>query len=335
MLDFGTYPTPVACLEQLSSTKTTLWVKRDDLTSPLYGGSKLRKLGPLLQDAKSRAATKLVTLGAVGSHHVLATGVFGKLAGFAVEAVVLPQPQSHHVLETARASLGQGVLLIPAASYAEAARQLALRAAAGAYAIPAGGSNLLGTLGLLAAAAELAEQVRAGLLPEPDLIVLPLGSGGTAGGLAAGLLHSGLRTRVLAIAVAEPVKVFEHQAQTLARQLAPRSSPIAGPPDRGAQDASARLEVDPRYLGAGYGYPTRASEHATREASRVGLRLDDTYTAKAFAAALDRVQLGSERHLLFWHTLSSAEMAPLLIGAPQEHELALELRRLAHAPRGS
>src|SRR6478609_3895286 len=105
MLDFGTYPTPVACLEQLSTAATTLGVKRDDLTNPVYGGSKVRKLGPLLEDAKSRGATTVVTIGAVGSHHVLATGVFGKRAGFSVEAVVLRQPQSPHVLETVRASI--------------------------------------------------------------------------------------------------------------------------------------------------------------------------------------------------------------------------------------
>jgi 1-aminocyclopropane-1-carboxylate deaminase/D-cysteine desulfhydrase-like pyridoxal-dependent ACC family enzyme len=317
MLEFGTYPTPIECLERLSCAKTTLWIKRDDLTSRVYGGSKVRKLEALLDDAKRRGATKLVTVGTVGSHHVLATGVFAKLAGLQVEAVVLPRPRSPHVLETVRASIAQGVVLVPAASYAEATRHLAVRAAAGAYAIPAGGSNLLGTLGLVAAAAELAEQVRAGVLPEPDLLVLPLGSGGTAAGLAAGLLRAGLRTRVLAVAIAEPIKVFAHKAYELAKELVEPSSRAA---------VRTRLEVERRYLGDGYGWPSRASQRATREADGVGLALDDTYTSKAFAAALDRIALGSERHILFWHTLSSANMTPLLIGAPGEHELADELR---------
>src|SRR4051794_34115897 len=227
MLDFGTYPTPIVRLEQLSTASTTLWVKRDDLTNPVYGGSKLRKLEPLLEDAKRLGATKLVTMGAVGSHHVLATGVFGTRAGFSVEAVVLRQPQSTHVLATARASIGQGVRLVPAASYAEAARHLAVRAAEGAYIIPAGGTNRLGSQGLLAAAAELAEQVRAGLLPERDSIVVALGSGGTAAGLAAGLVRTGLRTRVLAIPVAEPVKVFVLKARALAVALVDHSSRAA------------------------------------------------------------------------------------------------------------
>ena len=321
MLAFGSYPTPVACLEPLSTAKTTLWVKRDDLSDPVYGGSKPRKLARLLADATSRGFSRVVTVGAVGSHHVLATGVFGKRMGLSVAAVVLRQPQSRHVLETARASLGQGVELVPAASYGEAARYLAQSRANGLYAIPAGGSSPLGTLGVVAAVLELAEQVRAGLLPEPDLIVLPLGSGGTAAGLSLGLVRAGLRTRVLAIAIAEPVEVLTCKAQALVEEL-------AEPAERAA--ARARFTVERRYLGQGYGFPTSASEHATSEAQRCGLSLDHTYTGKAFAAALDRVQLGSERHVLFWHTLSSADLAPLLLDAPREHELPSALRRLAY-----
>ena len=321
MLEFGCYPTPVACLEQLSTAKARLWVKRDDLTNPLYGGSKVRKLERLLQDAKSLGRTRIVTLGAVGSHHVLATAVFGKLANLQVEAIVLPRPRSPHVLQTVRASIAQGALLVPAPTYAAGARQLANRAAQGAYAIPVGGSNLLGTRGVMSAAAELEQQVRSGLLPEPDLIVVALGSGGTAAGLTAGLMRTGLGARVLAVATAEPVKVFAYAARRLAEELVERSSREAVP---------TRLEIERGQLGAGYGRPTRASAHATREAARSGLFLDDTYTAKAFAAALARIALGRERNVLFWHTLSGAAMDPLLLGAPQEQELPSEVRRLAH-----
>ncbi|HEY0468629.1 MAG TPA: pyridoxal-phosphate dependent enzyme, partial [Polyangiaceae bacterium] len=156
--------------------------------------------------------------------------------------------------------------------------------------------------------------------PEPDLIVLALSSGGSAAGLTAGLIRAGLRTRVLAIAVAEPVKVFERKAQALANELLEPAARAA---------VCARLEIDRRYLGAGYGRPTNESEGAALAAAQSGLALDHTYTAKAFAAALDRIALGSEAHVLFWNTLSSAEMAPLLLGAPAEHELSAELRALA------
>ena len=54
------------------------------------------------------------------------------------------------------------------------------------YVLRPGGSSPLGCVGYVEAAAELAEQVRAGDLPAPSHIVVALGSGGTAAGLAAG-----------------------------------------------------------------------------------------------------------------------------------------------------
>ena len=320
MLALGPDPTPVALLDSLSTRNTSLWIKRDDLTHPLYGGNKVRKLSRLLADAARVGAPRIVTVGAIGSHHVLATGVFGRLARLPVDAVVLPQPNSRHVLETARASRAQGVGLFPAESYAQAAAWLKARVAEGAYLIPAGGTNQLGTLGIVDAAAELAEQIRQGELPEPELIVVALGSGGTVAGLLAGLTLAGLRTRVLAVTVVEPAQLFEHRARALAKTLVDAEVRL---------QLSARLECDRRYLGPGYGYATPASAHATREAERFGVVLDDTYTAKAFAAALDRVAAGTERTILFWHTLSSAPLAPLLAGAPNEAELDPALRRLA------
>ena len=94
-IPLGTYPTPMARCG-------VLWVKRDDLSSPIYGGNKVRKLELLLGAARDAGRSKILTIGAVGSHQVVATAVFGKLHGFAVEAILVPQPDSGH----ARANLG-------------------------------------------------------------------------------------------------------------------------------------------------------------------------------------------------------------------------------------
>ena len=57
-----------------------------------------------------------------------------------------------------------------------------------------------------------------------------------------------------------------------------------------------------------------------------GLTLDATYTEKALASAL--VEAARGRQVLYWHTLSSAPLEPLLRVAPAEHELPGELLRL-------
>jgi 1-aminocyclopropane-1-carboxylate deaminase/D-cysteine desulfhydrase-like pyridoxal-dependent ACC family enzyme len=320
MLSFGRYPTPVRLLAELSGPSTSLWIKHDDLASPIYGGNKVRKLDRLLADAKKRNAERVVTIGAVGSHHVLATGIFGASVGFHVEAVLLRQPSTAHVLDNVRADLAQGVELFPAASYAQAAVILAARVAKGAYYIPVGGSNRIGTQGFVDAASELAQQVRRGELPEPDLIVVPLGSGGTVAGLLAGLAQQRLRTRVLGITVVEPAALLERAARALAKQCVKREL---------RHTVLERLEITRNYLGRGYGHATPEGERATLEAAKVGVTLDPTYTSKAFAATLDRVAAGRERNILYWHTLSSAPMQPLLLGAPEERDLDAKLRALA------
>ena len=320
MARFGVYPTPVQRLARWSTAASELWIKRDDLTSPSYGGNKVRKLELVLAEAQRLEKRKVVTLGAVGSHHVLATGIFGKSLGLEVEAVVIGQPRTTHVLENARASVGQGVRMIPASNYAEGALLLGARVALGAYFIPAGGSSKLGTIGYVEAARELSEQVARAEMPEPDVLVVALGSGGTAAGLAAGVVAAGLRTRILAVTVAAPARLLERNARILAEQCAEPSQKRA---------VASRLEQTRAYLGPGYGHVTPESERALREAADEGLVLDSTYTAKAFVAACERVQLGRERTILFWHTLSSAPIEPLLVGAPREDELDPKLLRLA------
>jgi hypothetical protein len=87
--------------------------------------------------------------------------------------------------------------------------------------------------------------------------------------------------------------------------------------------------MDARFLGDGYGHPTAAGEEATRVAmDAAGIALDPTYTAKAFACALWYVRARRAKRVLYWHTLSSAPMGPLLDGAPQEDACPAHLRAL-------
>jgi len=353
-LALGDFPTPVERLETLSTSRCDLWVKRDDLTHAVYGGNKVRKLERILAHARARGATRLVTVGAIGSHHVLATTYFGRRAGFDVEAVLVPQPRTEHAALVIRASLALGLRVFPVRSWALAPFAVAARIAHGAHFIPLGGSSVDGAMAYVDAARELAAQVRSGVLPEPDACVVALGSGGTAAGLAAGLAAAGLRTRVVAVAVSPPVALVRLLARSLAwacRRRARREAAAAAaaavaaaaarqwPP---ADSLPTRMTIDARFLGAGYGHPTAEGEEATRVAAReAGLVLDPTYTAKTFACTLALVRsydtgaaivAGSSPTrrpcVLYWHTLASAPMEPLLAGMPPEEPLRPGLRAL-------
>jgi D-cysteine desulfhydrase len=256
---------------------------------------------------------------------VLATTYFGKKVGLEVEAVLVPQPATAHVLEVLRADLALGLRAFPVSSWGAAPLALARRMAGGARLITVGGSSVVGSMGYVAAARELAAQVRRGELPEPEVCVVALGSGGTAGGLAAGFEAEGLSTRVVGVCVSTPPWVLRLAALWLGRACARRAGV------RAATFATMRhrMTMDARFLGAGYGHPTAEGEEATRLArEHAGIGLDPTYTAKAFAGALWQVRARRAEHVLYWHTLSSAPMAPLLEGAPAEEQIDARLRAL-------
>jgi 1-aminocyclopropane-1-carboxylate deaminase/D-cysteine desulfhydrase-like pyridoxal-dependent ACC family enzyme len=297
-------------------------VKRDDLTSEVYGGNKVRKLERILEVARAKGARRIVTFGTAGSHQALVTTAHGRRAGFDVAAILTPHPRSDYGVDVLRAALALGLEAFPATSFAAVPWTLARVLRRDDFIVEPGGSSVDGTVGYIDAAFELHEQVRSGLLPMPDAIVVALGSAGTAAGLAAGIAELGLPTRVVGVRIVEPLLMGKQRALWLALRAARRRGIAARPA------ALARtLEVEHRYLGRGYGFATSEGEAAIASAAREGLTLDVTYTAKTFAAALRLVETERFRHVLYWHTLSSTPLSPLLERAPA---LPRELESLFH-----
>ena len=250
-----------------------------------------------------------MTVGAAGSHHVLATAIYARDVDIDVEAVLVPQPRTPHVVENLRATSARA-RVFPATSVAHAATLIVDRVACGAHYVPMGGSTREGVAAYADAAAELLEQVARGELPEPRVVVVALGSGGTAAGLTAGFARARSPVRVIGVTVTEPRRWVGQRARRMVRACLRDVAP------RGAVGA---LEVNPRYLGAGYGHPTEEGARAVALGARYGLTLDDTYTGKAFAALQDLT--ANDDPVVFWDTLSSAPLAPFLEGAPSEEDL--------------
>jgi D-cysteine desulfhydrase len=153
--------------------------------------------------------------------------------------------------------------------------------------VPAGGSNPTGALGYVDVALEIAEQVEAGTLPEPATVAVPVGSGGTAAGLALGLRLAGLRSRVLGVVVNDLLRL---DPGVVAR-LAGRTGAVLTHAGLGGVPAidAADLDLPRDWLGGGYGVPTAAGVAEVARASEVGLSVEPVYSGKALAAirALD------------------------------------------------
>ena len=110
-----------------------MWIK-DDGAYTRAGGNKARKLEWLLADARRRGKRTILTGGALGTNHGLATALFARRLGMRTVLVLVPQPETEHVrrqLERMRAS-GAELHLAPgvARAYALAASLMLRRASA-------------------------------------------------------------------------------------------------------------------------------------------------------------------------------------------------------------
>ncbi len=107
-----TLPTPLAPLP-IDGAPAGLMVKRDDLTSALYGGNKVRKLEFLLGQALAEKRTSVLTFGAYGSNHALATAVHARALGLEPHVVLSPQAPGPFAAATLRAHAGLGTVVHP------------------------------------------------------------------------------------------------------------------------------------------------------------------------------------------------------------------------------
>ncbi len=136
----------------------------------------------------------------------------------------------------------------------------------------------------------------------PAHVVVAVGTGGTAAGLALGFQLAGLRTRVLGVVVNDQLRL---DPPVLAR-LARRSAKLLE--RRGADLGPLRLDpgmldLTRDQIGAGYGHPTEAAGQAAALAAEDGLALDPVYTAKAMAGLLAlRAEGRLADPVLFVHT---------------------------------
>jgi D-cysteine desulfhydrase len=310
-LELGERPTPVRPLLGLSE-RGDVWLKDDGVFGSAWGGNKARKLEWILADAAAKERRTILTVGALGTNHGLATALYARQQGIRTAVALVDQPRDGYVeaqLERlarsgAKVYLTHGKYRTFAALPYVIARSADFRHLRPPYLLTIGGSSALGGLGYVDAGLELAQQVREGALPEPSHAVVALGSGGTAAGLQLGLRLGGLRTRVVAVVVYDPKAQEGRRVVRLAgrtARLLRRRDPSIPEMRLTAED----VDVDVRWVGRGYGHRTPEAEHARQLVlEREGLELDPVYTGKAMAGLLALREEGAfgGGPVLYWHT---------------------------------
>ncbi|MEM1413256.1 MAG: pyridoxal-phosphate dependent enzyme [Myxococcota bacterium] len=322
----GDFPTPVEPLRL--GGREDVWIKRDDRSSPVYGGNKVRTLEVLFAQAVSKGATRIVATGAYGTNHGAATLLHAPRVGLEPELLLFPQPKSYTALENLERLVGdeRRAPLLDLPHWSALPFGMIREKRRGAVVMPPGGATATGAIGYASAGFELAEQIAAGALPRPETLVVGVGSTCTTAGLLLGLHLAERRglgdaphvraVRVTPWPVTAPWRIvaLAVRAGRLLAELTGDASVALG-----RAELAPGLSVEGRELGRGYGCPTDAGIAAIRRFRDAGgPELDTTYSAKAAAGFLRLVDGAAPGPLLFWSTKSSAplpEVVPAALAA--------------------
>lgn len=302
-------PTPLVRAGNLSARLgIELFIKRDDLAGPTFGGNKSRQLEYYFGQAIAENADTILITGAVqsnfarlaaavarsqGMHPIvqLENRVPGKSARYRTSGnVLMSRLLGAEIMEFED---GEDEVGADAAMHdrADALRAEGRRP----YIIHLSeGHPPLGALGYVDAAAEILGQS-----DDFDVYVVASGSGSTHAGLLAGLRHSGSMARVIGSCVRRNAEAQKPRLGRVTERLA-RLHPGASV----VRDED--ICVWDGALAPGYGQLGDWGRTAMRiMAEAEGLILDPVYTAKAFAAVLalvDSGEIANGSRVCFVHT---------------------------------
>ena len=334
-------PTPARKLAALSAQmEHDLWLKDDGPSGRLYGGNKVRKLGFLLGAAKRDGAQTVLTFGAAGSNHALATAIYAREMGLRPISMMVPQPPTKSVKKNLLRGLVAGAELHHYRGLNQVAAGTCWQFAAtsareGKFprVIPTGGSSPVGILGFVNAVFELKQQIDSGLLPEPAAIYVASGSMGSAVGLLLGVRLAGLATRVVAVRVTgERFTNLERGRKLFATTNQLLHENDANVPLVPFPESQFTLRHD--FIGEHYALYTEVGMAAVRRLKDTeGLVLEGTYSGKAMACLLADATSGalSGKPALFWNTHNAVDFSGAIANADY-HALPAEFHQYFETP---
>ncbi|MDR7421536.1 MAG: pyridoxal-phosphate dependent enzyme [Armatimonadota bacterium] len=285
-------PTPIQHCPNLSADLgVDLWVKRDDLTGPAFGGNKVRNLEWRMAEAIEAGADVLVFGVEATSNSARQTTAAANMLGLPLVLVLRGRPeaapQGNLLCDLV---LGAEVRLVDLPTYHDldaAVRGVVeeLRAQ-GRRPFSLNHGRMFERGAALATVENFLEIVEllAAHDRRPDHIYISSGGKGLAG-LILAREAMGLPVRVVGVASTANEDPWQSAARIATETAALLELPITVTPD----DVEATWD----YIGGGYGVPTPDGLEAILAfARREGLLLDPVYTGKAAAGMLDHIRAG-------------------------------------------
>ncbi len=311
-IPLATLPTPLTPMEKLSSRLgAEVWVKRDGLSHPIYGGNKIRKFEFIFADILRRKARVVITGGALGSHHTLATAVIARQLGIKAVCCYFCEPINDEVRRNLLMSAPLGIEAHFCGDYPGLALSFLwqylrhfLLSRHLPYFIYPGASGTLGIIGYVNAALEIKEQLDSMGIPEPEAVFVAVGSCGTFAGLLLGAKLVGLGSRIIGVRVIEENIANQAKVARMVNRTV-RFLRKFDPTVPQVQIRPKDVELLAEYLGPGYAHPTPEALKAVELVAELeGLPLETTYTGKTMAALLDYARARPGSRLLFVDTFT-------------------------------
>ena len=278
MVDLLASPLHRLDLPALTRAGVQLFLKRDDLIDPHFGGNKWRKLKYNLRKAREMNARALLTFGGAYSNHIHAVAAAGQKFGMQTIGVIRGEAASaSNTTLTFAQACGMHLHFVDRAHYqkkTDSAWLLQLEDEFGPfYHLPEGGSNGLALPGCAEIVGELDLQLPSGY----DVLAVPLGSGGTLAGLVSGMV--GRASQVQGYAV---LKGEADLAQRVTQLLA----------GAGVGNA-ASWRIDSRYHFGGYARCDAELFGFLNEFRQTtGVQLDPIYNGKMLYGLLENIRRG-------------------------------------------
>ncbi|MGY5852341.1 MAG: D-cysteine desulfhydrase family protein [Candidatus Thorarchaeota archaeon] len=299
-------PTPLHPLRNLADSLgfSELWIKRDDLTGPSFGGNKSRKLEIVMGDAIEQGADTVITVGAVQSNHCRQTAAFAAAKGLrCILLLAGEEPKENKGNLLLDKFFGAELQYLPGESTLTLGDRLDTVTETlqdqgfSPYPIPAGASNSLGCIAYADAFREVLEQGQPHEF-RPERIILATGTGGTQAGLLAGEAHYPLKTEVLGVSVMESSEDASKRVATIVQEISEDYPDL--------MKRKPEVIITDKFVGEGYGVLDSATKTAIEMFAKLeAIILDPVYTGKA-GLALIQLALSGDMDLdvptLFWHT---------------------------------
>jgi len=319
-------PTPIVELPNLSRVLggPSIYIKRDDLTSLVLGGNKVRKLEFLIADAMNQGCDTIITAGRSQSNHACMTAAAALQSG--IHPVLL--------LFDDYPAMDLGNLLIDRLLGAECHFflgkeydnvEIIIQKVADElrsegkhpYIIPIGGASHIGCLGYIIGAQEIKEQLNSmGICP--DVIIHASSTGGTLAGLEIGRRLFKLDVPIITMSV-------YRRSEELARRVVQEAKETIVYLNLNLRLTPSDLTIYDQYIGPGYGIVTKEVVNTIQLFARTeGIILDPVYSAKAAWGLVDLIAQGifkSNQTVLFIHTggiaglfAKSPELVQIMLG---------------------